>query len=232
VATASGTSNATANQPSTATFATPLHVPQGSYGVALRYTGINPRYVSGASTVANGDLSLTLGSAAQTTLGPFQGPSATVNTPRTWSGTIYYGTNNITGLAGYGFTGQGCPGSLGFVTMNASTLPQLGGTLQTTLTNLQNDLAVVILGLSNSTWGVTPLPLDLGFLGAPGCKLRVSVDVTLTVVGAGGTGSFSFPIPANPALNGFVVHNQAASFDTVNPFGFALSHAYGWTVGN
>ncbi|HZN38584.1 MAG TPA: hypothetical protein VFD82_07255 [Planctomycetota bacterium] len=40
-------------------------------------------------------------------------------------------------------------------------------------------------------------------------------------------------MPANPALIGFQACNQAAVLDpAANPFGFALSRAYGWVVGN
>ncbi|HEX5096130.1 MAG TPA: PKD domain-containing protein, partial [Acidimicrobiia bacterium] len=91
VGTASGTSNPVAAQPSNSAFPLPLHIPQGSYGVALRFIGITPRYLSGANTYANGDLSLTTGAAQSTSAGPFTGG---VLTPRTWSGTLYYGTTN------------------------------------------------------------------------------------------------------------------------------------------
>jgi hypothetical protein len=234
VATASGTSNPVANQPSAATFPLPLYVPQGSYGIALRYLGIAPLYVTlpAAATVGNADLSLTFGSSAATTVGPFQGTTTFVNTPRMWSGTLYYGTNNVTGGAGYGFFGQGCPGALGHVGIANTTLPRLGTTLQTTLTNLQNDLAVLVVGLSNTAWGAAPLPLDLGIVGAPGCPLRVSVDGSATVAGTAGTATWSFAIPNLPALNGFKVYSQAASLDSTNAFGFVLSNAYGWVVGN
>jgi hypothetical protein len=90
----------------------------------------------------------------------------------------------------------------------------------------------MVVGLSNTlSGGVIPLPLDLGVLGAPGCPLRVSLDVTDTVVGAGTTGNWNFNIPNNPVLVGFQLYNQAASLDSVNAFGFVMSDAYAWMVG-
>jgi hypothetical protein len=231
VGTASGTSNPVSLQPSNAAFPQPLHLPQGSYGVSLRPIGITPRYLSGANTYANGDLSLTTGAAQSSSAGPFTG---TPLTPRTWSGTIYYGTTNVTNLGGYGWFGQGCPSTLGITSVVNTNQPSLGNTLTTNLDNLPFGLAVMVIGLSNTlSGGVIPLPLDIGFLGAPGCSLRVSLDVTDTVVGVAPNGSWSLAIPNNPALIGFQLYNQAAAFDpAANAFGFALSHAYGIVLGN
>lgn len=71
VGVASGTSNAVANQTSNAVLAQPLCLPPGQHGVALRHAGISPRYVTGAATYGNGDLSLTLGAFGVATAGPF-----------------------------------------------------------------------------------------------------------------------------------------------------------------
>jgi hypothetical protein len=187
--------------------------------------------LSGANTYGNGDLSLTTGTAQATSAGPFTGG---LLTPRTWSGTLYYGTNNVTNLAGYGWFGQGCASTLGTTSIANTNQPTLGGTLTTNVDNLPFGLAVMVLGLSNTvTGGAIPLPLDLGFLGAAGCSLRVSLDVTETVVGVAPTASWTFTIPNNPALMGFLLYNQAAVFDpAANAFGFALSHAYGSVLGN
>ena len=232
VGTASGTTGAVANLPAIATFPAPVYIPQGLYGVAIRYVGPYPRYVTlpALTTYGNGDLSLTAGAASLSTTGAFTGTN--LNSPRGWCGTLYYGTNNITGSAGYGWFGPGCPGTLGPISIANTTQPQIGGTLSTTLNNLQFGIAVMVLGTSNTLSGGTiPLPLDLGILGAPGCPLRVSLDVTDTVVGAGTTANWNFSIPNNPALSGFKLFNQAASLDPVNAFGFALSSAYGFILG-
>ncbi|MCA3007540.1 MAG: PKD domain-containing protein [Phycisphaerales bacterium] len=230
VGVASGTSNAVANQPSNAVLAQPLYLPQGQYGVALRYTGISPRYITGTGTFGNGDLSLTLGAVGVTTAGPFA--TGTLNTPRTWSGTLYYDSHNINGSAGYGFFGDGCAGTLGKTSMPASSQPTLGGTLTVGLDNLPFGIAVMVLGTSNTAGPLGPLPLDLGILGAPGCPLRVSVDVTDTVVGVGNAATWSFAVPNSGALSGFKLYNQAAVLDTSNAFGFVTSKAYAWIVGS
>jgi PKD repeat protein len=230
VGVASGTSNAVANQPSNAVLAQPLYLPQGQYGVALRYTGISPRYTTGTGTFGNGDLSLSLGAVGVTTAGPFA--TGTLNTPRTWAGTLYYDSHNINGSAGYGFFGDGCAGTLGKTSMPASSQPTLGGTLTVGLDNLPFGIAVMVLGTSNTVGPLGPLPLDLGILGAPGCPLRVSVDVTDTVVGAGNAATWSFAVPNSGALAGFKLYNQAAVLDTSNAFGFVTSKAYAWIVGS
>lgn len=234
VGAASGTSNPVANQPSYAAFAQPLYIPEGSYGIALRYIGVNPRYVTLTSiaTVGNGDLSLTLGSAAATTTAPFQGTSTTVNTPRMWSGTIYYGTHNITGQAGFGWYGPGCASSLGVTHQTYVTPPTLGGTLTIQLDNMPYALGVIVVGLSRTTSAFGPLPFDLGIIGAPGCPLRVSPDATGTVLGSGTGAVWSFGIPVNPALQGALLYDQVAVFDpAANALGFAFSDAAAWLLG-
>jgi autotransporter-associated beta strand protein len=199
-------------------------------GGTLRYTGISPRYTTGTGTFGNGDLSLSLGAVGVTTAGPFA--TGTLNTPRTWAGTLYYDSHNINGSAGYGFFGDGCAGTLGKTSMPASSQPTLGGTLTVGLDNLPFGIAVMVLGTSNTVGPLGPLPLDLGILGAPGCPLRVSVDVTDTVVGAGNAATWSFAVPNSGALAGFKLYNQAAVLDTSNAFGFVTSKAYAWIVGS
>ena len=189
--------------------------------------------VAALTTVGNGDLSLTLGSAAATTVGPFQGTTTVVNTPRMWSGTLYYDTNNVSGLAGYGWFGPGCAGTLGISSVANTNEPVIGTTLQTNVDNLEFGVAVMVIGISNTlSGGAIPLPLDLGILGAPGCNLRVSLDATEALIGAGSTVPWSFVIPNVPSLNGALLFNQAAPLSSTNAFGFVTSHAYGWVVGN
>ncbi len=227
VGTASGTSNATSNAPSNAAFPSPLHVPAGNYGCALRYTGVPPRYVTltALATVANADLSLTLGSAAATTVAPFTGTTTTVNTPRMWSGTLYYGTFNITGAASAGFYGQGCAGTLGTTHQAIVSTPQLGGTLSINLDNMPFALGLMAVG-------ATQVNVDIGFLGAPGCILHANPDVLGTVLGAGTTANWSFAVPNNPIFAGQQFFNQCAVYDpAANAFGFVLSDAVAWTVG-
>ncbi len=232
VGTASGTTAPVANQPALAAFPLPLHIPFGSYGVAIRYVGCYPRYVTLAAltTWSNGDMALTAGAASLSTAGPFTGTN--LNSPRGWAGTLYYGTNNITGLAGYGWFGPGCPGTVGQSHLVNTTEPQLGGTLSVNINNMQFGIGVMVLGLSNTISGLGPLPVDMSFIGMTNCPLRVSLDATDTVVGSAPNATWNFNIPGNPLLMGMLLYNQCASFDAINPFGFVLSDASGWVLGN
>ena len=233
VGTANGTSNPVSGAPSNAAFAQPLYLPAGSYGVALRYVGITPRYLTltGLTPYANGDLTLTAGAASLSTAGAFTGTN--LNSPRAWAGTIYYDTHNVSGAAGHGFFGPGCAGSLPASHQTYITRPVIGGTLSVAIDNLPFDLGVMVVGLSNSISGLGPLPLDLGLIGAPGCPLRVSPDGTATVVGAGNTATWSFPIPNTATLSGLLLYNQMAVLDpAANAFGFVTGDAAGWVLGN
>jgi PKD repeat protein len=230
VGTASGTSNGTASQPSLANLAQPLHIPAGNYGIALFYTGIRPRYVTGGNSYANGDLSLDLtNGAAGVATTAFA--TTTLYQPRTWSGTLYYGTTNITSLAGYGFFAPGCAGTLG-VSHLTGTPPVIGQTLSVTIDNLPLDAALMISGVSNTVSAFGPLPIDLTPLGMPGCQGRVSLDLSDFVVGAANTATWQLGIPNDVSLIGFLIYNQAFVLDpTANAFGFVTSDAAGMVVG-
>lgn len=63
----------------------------GTYGMAIRYIGIGPRYTNGNGSnqfFSDAEMSLTLGASQATTLGPFNGGSPF--SPRVWNGTVYY----------------------------------------------------------------------------------------------------------------------------------------------
>jgi PKD repeat protein len=230
---ATGTSNATASQPSNCTMGQTLHIPQGTYGLALRVVGVGPRYITAANlvTFGNGDLALTTGASAATYTTPFTSTSGVI-TPRTWSGTIYYATHNVTGVAGHGFFGPGCAGTAGVSHQTYTSRPILGGSLAVNCTNVALGVGVMVIGTSNTISGFGPLPVDLGFVGAAGCPLRVSLDATEAVVGAGTTVAWSFPIPNSGALNGLLLFNQLAVLDpAANVFGIVVGDAAGWTLG-
>lgn len=233
VATGTGTfagGTFTAPVPVTMALSTPIYVPFGTYGVAVHMTtgsGVAYTNVTAPFTYNGPDFNITAGNGKGA---PFSG---TANAGRAWNGRVHYSTPTAGGLAGYGFFGAGCAGTLGITHVLATSQPTIGGTLSTTLDNLQFGIAVMVIGLSNTLSGGTiPLPLDLGFLGAPGCPLRVSLDVTATIVGAGTTANWSFAIPNQPTLLGFQLYNQAAPLDSSNAFGLVTSDAYAWVVGN
>lgn len=133
----------------------------------------------------------------------------------------------------YAVFGAGCVGSAGVPSNTASPALQIGGTATLTFGNLPPaNLAVVVLGLSNTVSGFGPLPVDLTTLGAPGCSLRVSVDATLAIVGTGGIATLPFPVPNQPSLVGFAFYTQAAAIDPPqNALGLSLSDAAAVVVG-
>lgn len=233
--TASGTSNAVANLPSNCTFPAPVYLPPGSYGVALRYTGVSPRYVTlgSVTTYANGDVSLTAGSAAATTVAPFTGTSTTVNTPRGWSGRLYYDTQNVVGTAATGTFAKGCAGTQPISALSAAARPSLGSTFTVTANNLPFNTGIMALGLSRTSSVFGPLPLDLSAFGAPGCTASVSSDATAVFAGTGGSATWTLALPATPTLAGLVFYNQAYVVDpTANLLGFVTSNAIGSVLGN
>jgi PKD repeat protein len=227
VATATGTPAASTTVLTPATLAQPFYLPPGSYGVAMQYIGVGSRYAGTTTggpltTVTNGDLSLTVGASLSSTVAaPFTGTS--LFSPRLWSGVLYYGTNNVTGQAGYGFFAPGCAGSLG-VSHQSSNLPQMGGTLTVTLDSLPMSLAIMMTGFSNTFSPFGPLPLDLTTFGAPGCFGRVSPDTTALLLGAGNSASWSFAVPN--AFQGLILYSQALVLDPgFNGLGAVVSDA-------
>jgi len=229
--TASGTSASANTLPSHAAFPQALYLPPGLHGIKLHYIGTGPRYrnITATTTVSNGDLAMTLGvSRGSTVANPWGGSNIDL---RAWSGTLYYGTHNITGLAGFGSFGPGCAGSLG-VSHLAANLPQLGSTLNLSVNNLPQSIAIMMIGFSNTFSPFGPLPLDVTTFGAPGCFGRVSPDVTVLLLGAGNTAVWPFAIPNDPTLSGLRLFNQAFVLDPgFNTLGAVLSDAAAFIIG-
>jgi PKD repeat protein len=212
----------TAPVPVSMALSNPIYVPAGTYGMAVHITagsGVAYTNVTAPFQYVGTDITITAGNGKGS-------PFATgANAGRGWNGRLHYSTPTVGGLAGYGFYAAGCAGTLGIPHVINTTQPTIGGTLSTTLDNLQFGIAVMVVGLNNTLLDLTPL-------GAPGCTLRATLDATETVIGAGTTGNWNFNIPNVAALLGVQLYNQAASLDTINPFGFVLSDAYAWVVGN
>lgn len=211
----------------------PFYLPAGSYGMAIYYTGASMRYEGTnavppvQNTFSNADLTLT-GGIVHTTLW-----GGTLFTPRLWNGGIHYDTTSLSGTAGYGFFGAGCAGSLGISNQVAANRPQLGATLNVTLTNLPLSGAVMMMGLSRSASPFGPLPLDITVFGAPGCSARVSPDATLFVFGANNSAPWSLGIPNGPGLIGQLFYTQAFALDPgFNALGAVLGDAYALQIGN
>ena len=132
--------------------------------------------------------------------------------------------------------GTGCKGSAGIPQLTAMTQPVYGKTFTTTLSRLQTAPAAgpfIAVGMSNQQWGAIKLPLDLGILGLPGCKLLVGADVTLPLKNSAGSARFDLAIPGkNPWLLGKNLYLQGLALDLkANPLGVALSNAGKATIG-
>lgn len=220
VATATVTSQGYANR-TFVSFAPPIHLAFGLHGLGIEQVGGSPAYTNLGGTVSysNADLTLTAG---MTQLSPIFGPAATSTqfSPRIWNGALHYSTTLTNGAAGYGYIGAGCAGALGVPGNVATSQPIIGTTSVWTINRLPFDIGIMVLGVTRVP------PIDLAFLGMPGCPLYESADSTLTIVGTGNQASLSFPIPNNVAFLGFQIYSQALSLDfAANPFGFAISDA-------
>jgi hypothetical protein len=114
--------------------------------------------------------------------------------------------------------GAGCPGSSGLVPSMSTVggIPTSAGNPAFGLhvsNTLPNSVAVLIAGLSFTSWMGVPLPMSLGVFGVPGCQLFVSADFlfTTTTTGPGGGAGIAFvptPVPAAPSLSGALLHFQ------------------------
>jgi hypothetical protein len=136
--------------------------------------------------------------------------------------------------------GAGCLGSNGLVPSflrrtSASGLtyierPLLGTVMTGDLVQCP-PLTVAFIGAALQD--VNP-PIDLGFLGAPGCLAQILATVfDAQAVSALGTANWVLPVPYDQALVGVTVEYQALVFDpTVNSLGLTISNRLRAIVGN
>jgi len=229
---ASGTTVGTITDVSSAAFPQAIYLPPGLHGIKLRYLGVGPRYqnLTAVTTIGNADATMTVGvSRGSSVADPWAGSNIQL---RAFSGTLYYSTHNIAGLAGFGQFAPGCAGTLPTATLTGN-LPQLGQTFTVNADNLPQSLAIMMIGFSNTVSGFGPLPLNLAAFGATGCFGRVSPDATNFLIGASNTASWVFGVPAAPALSGLTLYQQALVLDAAaNAGGFVTSNAAAFQIGN
>ena len=117
---------------------------------------------------------------------------------------------------------RGCEPRLGY-----SGSPRIGESMTITLADArENALATFALG-SGTAWTGTPLPFDLGALGAPGCILAAAPDLAVTVL-SDGTGHYELPItwPNDTAMIGLLQTGQWLVFDlAANALGLVSTDA-------
>src|SRR5262245_38257248 len=117
---------ANANDLELVSFSPPLYLPPGNFGMHVQIVGGSPQSqsVTGAVVVANADLTLTLGATG------ILGGAVTSN--REWNGSFAYDTSQTGGLAGLGWFGTGCAGTLPVSQLSVGSRPTSGGTLNVT----------------------------------------------------------------------------------------------------
>lgn len=129
--------------------------------------------------------------------------------------------------------GPGCAGSFGTPTLTA-TPPELGKPVGLRCANLRpGQQGFIALGVSATTYQGFSLPIDLTWLGMPGCFARCSAELLTLGVNTNGELVVTFSIPATAATLGFQFFAQAFSQDpAINALGAAASNALALTVGN
>ncbi len=95
------------------------------------------------------------------------------------------------------------------------------------LTNARpNSSAWLVVGNSNTQWGLSQLPLNMGSIGAPNADLYVSADFLFgAAVDANGNAELSLPIPANAQYGDYWVQWLVKDPGAPNSGGWAFSKA-------
>lgn len=130
--------------------------------------------------------------------------------------------------------GAGCRGSAGVPVHGASGTPKLGGRFSLTLSRAKaNARAVMLLGMSKTSWLGFRLPLDLSPLGATGCQV-LAAGTVLTDVQTSSAGAAAVPITLanNPQWCGVKFFTQYVVLDNANRLGLVLSNAGESTIGS
>ncbi|MBL8756341.1 MAG: hypothetical protein JNK15_23810 [Planctomycetes bacterium] len=115
------------------------------------------------------------------------------------------------------------------VALVSSARPVVGTTINLNTSNIP---AGTVLGIQMMSTNLQVPPVDLTFLGMPGCFLYQALDVLFSFPTPGSTGSFAWPVPNVPAAAGLVVRTQSATLTPgINAFGFANSNAVDLLIG-
>lgn len=134
--------------------------------------------------------------------------------------------DRLAGRASYFTFGSGCGGvTLGAV---SGARPVLGQSFRTKISNLGSGAVAVfgLVGFSRTHWGTYSLPLDLGFLGMPTCRLYTSIDAMVPLSINHRSATWEVPIPALPELLGWRFYQQGLVIDaSANQAGAIVTNA-------
>jgi hypothetical protein len=130
--------------------------------------------------------------------------------------------------------GNGCQGSSGTPYLFGPETPYVGHAIPVIVANLPpNALAVVVLGLSDTSWSGLPLPASLAPLGAAGCSVLASPDVLLPATNFNGTAYMTIVLPPQvvpSSTPAFFVQSFAID-PAANTLGLVLSNAGSVAIG-
>jgi len=118
-------------------------------------------------------------------------------------------------------------------TLTHATLPVQGQTPTVNLFGPANYPAVMVLAFSDQTWLGLPLPMDLGFVGAPNCTTFTSVDqFDVLFLDGAGVGTWSALVPTDAAFTGLHFFNQGGVLGASNQLGVYMTNAGRGIVGS
>jgi len=130
--------------------------------------------------------------------------------------------------------GKGCLGSSGRLVHSASGVPDTGQKISYNVSGVPaGGIGIFVLGRSRTWFGQLRLPLDLGFLGAPGCRAYVD-HVFLAPVQADANGGAGVPFVLQDArqLVGSALYTQFLALDRqANTLGLTASNGLATVIG-
>jgi len=128
--------------------------------------------------------------------------------------------------------GGGCLGSRGVpnIAAQGTSTPRIGTTFSAHVSNLPwTGPAFMLVGVSNSQYAGTPLPIDLSVLGAPTCNLLTSIELVEVLTNVLGAATWSFAVPP---VQGASFYTQVLPLDPgINPLGLTASNGGHGVIG-
>ncbi len=250
-ATATGFVPSTSAQVMPFDFAVPLTLGPGNYGVALRSQMLaspttaewNHSYSNGVNCQGStpGSCANTVHSTTELTVRGGAAQNAFLSgisfTPRMWSGSLHYTSGgNPLQLASWQGFGSGCPSSAGLPTLAPVSRPVLGQTFAVGVNQAPSGtIGFAVFGLSNTAWYYVLLPLDLGYIGMPGCRQYIDIVATYGFGPGNPVPLISNAVPGTSALTGLPFYLQAVMVDPApmpgNQVGMVTTNALAGVVG-